>query len=107
MKFTDGHWLLRDGVKAFHPAEAYRITSDSDSLTVLAPVRRIERKGDATMGPVVTVRCSSPVPDVIAVEITHLEGVRPRGPEIELHSPETPAVDVSVDDRAAVLTSGS
>src|SRR5947208_342898 len=107
MKFTDGYWLLRDGVEAVYPAEAYQITSDSDSLTVHAPVRRIERKGDLTTGPVVTVDCTSPMPDVIGVEITHFDGVRARGPELELSSVAGTAVEVSVDDKAAVLTSGS
>ncbi|WBO69636.1 alpha-xylosidase [Streptomyces camelliae] len=107
MKFTDGYWLLRDGVEACYPADAYQITAASDSLTVHAPVRRIERRGDLTTGPVVTVRCTSPMPEVIAVEITHFEGVLARGPQLALRRAAADGVEVSVDDEAAVLTSGS
>ncbi|AXG81949.1 alpha-xylosidase [Streptomyces paludis] len=107
MKFTDGYWTLRDGVEASCPVEAYHVTSDPDSLTVMAPVRRIKHPGDLTLGPVVTVRCTSPMPDVIAVEITHFKGVRPREPELPLDAPEPASVEVSVDAGEAVLTSGA
>ncbi|MFE3829828.1 alpha-xylosidase [Streptomyces sp. NPDC059092] len=107
MKFTDGYWLLRDGVEVSSPAEAYRIDADTDALTVHAPVREIRGKGDLTMGPVVTVRCTSPMPDVIAVDVTHFSGGRPRGPELELAVDKETLVEVSVDDEAARLTSGS
>ncbi|MEV0633502.1 alpha-xylosidase [Streptomyces sp. NPDC050619] len=107
MKFTDGYWLLRAGVVAAHPAEAYQIVPGTDSLTVRAPVQRIERRGDLAMGPVVTVRCSSPLPDVIGVEITHFDGVQARGPELALSADSGAGVEVSVDAEAAVLTSGS
>ena len=37
MKFRDGYWRLRDGVRALHPAVAHRVTATDDTLTVLAP----------------------------------------------------------------------
>jgi len=30
MKFTDGNWMMREGVHAFYPAEAYDIAVRPD-----------------------------------------------------------------------------
>ncbi|MDX3388027.1 alpha-xylosidase [Streptomyces niveiscabiei] len=106
MKFTDGYWLWREGTAAVHPAQVYRVTPTPDSLTVLAPVKQLKTKGDLTSGPVVTVRCTSPMPDVIAVDISHFYGDPPAGPELDLDLSRAAPVDVTVDDEAAVLTSG-
>ena len=32
MKFTNGYWLLRDGVRAHYPAEAYEVTAEAEAL---------------------------------------------------------------------------
>lgn len=37
MKFTDGHWMVREGVDLLHPRHAYRVDATADTLTVLAP----------------------------------------------------------------------
>ncbi|WP_446215681.1 alpha-xylosidase [Micromonospora sp. IBHARD004] len=104
MKFTDGYWLMREGVHAVHPVEVLDATTGPGSLTVHAPVKRIQHRGDLLEGPVVTIACTSPVPEVIGVKITHFAG-EARRPEFELQ--DGPAeVEISVDDEAAVLTSG-
>ncbi|RZU76786.1 alpha-D-xyloside xylohydrolase [Micromonospora kangleipakensis] len=104
MKFTDGYWLMREGVHAVHPVEVLDATTGPGSLTVHAPVKRIQHRGDLLEGPVVTIACTSPVPEVIGVRITHFAG-EARRPEFELQ--DGPAeVEISVDDEAAVLTSG-
>lgn len=74
MKFSNGYWLLRDGVQAAHPVEIHDITQAAGELVVHAPTRPIHRRGDLLQGPVATVRFSSPMPDVIGVSLTHFEG---------------------------------
>lgn len=106
MKFTDGHWLLRKGVRAFYPAQAYDIDAGADSLTVYAPTMRVRHRGDTLGGPVLTIECSSPMPDVIRVRLTHLAGGGPAAPEFSLHAEGAPGATVSADEQAATLTSG-
>ena len=62
MRFSNGHWLLRDGVQAAHPVEVYDITQSAGELVVHAPTRPIRHRGDLLQGPVATVRFSSPMP---------------------------------------------
>src|SRR5204863_346353 len=53
----------------------------------------------------VTVTCSSPMADVLRVELSHFRGGRRKGPEFHLHS-ETVPVEVTTEPDVA-LTSGA
>ena len=106
MKFTDGNWLMREGVRAHYPAEAYEIDATDTGLTVLAPTRPIRHRGDTLQGPVLTVRLWSPLPGVIGVRVSHYEGARERGPRFPLNVGEDVPVATGVTDEAATLTSG-
>jgi alpha-D-xyloside xylohydrolase len=77
VKFTDGYWMVREGVDLLHPRHAYRAETTADTLTVLAPTRRIETRGEVLNTPALTIECSSPLPDVIRVTMTHNAGARP------------------------------
>ncbi len=106
MKFTDGNWMIRKGVRVQYASEAYEVEVDRASLTVSAPTRAIRHRGDTLDGAVLTVRFSSPMPDVIRVRISHFEGVQERGPHFPLFRQEADGVEIRVEDREATLTSG-
>jgi alpha-D-xyloside xylohydrolase len=88
MKFTDGRWLLRPGVQAFHPVEVLDAETGPGTLTVRAAVARIRHRGDLLKGPLITLTLSAPAPDVIAVNITHLTGAVRRPPAFAIESSE-------------------
>lgn len=106
MKFTDGNWLIRPGVHASYPAQAYDIEPGDATLTAYAPTRRIAHRGDTLAGPVLTVELSAPMPDVVRVRLTHMAGQAPREPHFALHTQPDAFAQVQVDERAASLTSG-
>ncbi|NTW41114.1 MAG: alpha-xylosidase, partial [Cellulomonadaceae bacterium] len=107
MKFTDGYWMVREGMVAKHPAQAYDVWATDDSMTVYAPTAPIVGRGDVLNRPVVTITYSSPMPDVIRVRIENHVGVLDRGPSFGLQGPARVPVDVTVDDAQGVLTSGA
>lgn len=105
MKFTDGNWMMRLGVRAHYAAEAYEVDSAERGLTIFAPTQPIRHRGDTLGGVCLTVRISSPMPDVIQVRASHYEGLQDPGPHFEIE--ESPVeVKVEVDDDFATLTSG-
>jgi alpha-D-xyloside xylohydrolase len=104
LKFTDGYWHMRDGVRPLYPAEVRDVSTDGDSLTVYAPTARIARRGDTLNRPLVTVRVESPMPDVIGVTVTHFAGGADRGPRFDL---AVATAAVQVDAGEATLTSGA
>src|SRR5262245_51357988 len=107
MKFTDGNWLLREGVQAFYPIEARDIKISHDTLPVYAPTRRIIHRRDPLTGPLLTIELSSPLPDVIRVKLTHFAGQVPKLPQfVRVAGRGAPHVTTADDDAAAMLTSG-
>jgi alpha-D-xyloside xylohydrolase len=106
LKFTDGYWMLREGVQASYPAEVRDVGTAPGSFSVYAPTQPIRHRGDMLKGPVVTLTYTSPMPDVIGVTITHFAGEETHGPRFTLHEQDAGAT-VSVGDEAAVLTSGA
>ena len=107
MKFTDGYWQLRTGVQARYPAQVYDVGVEPDALTVYAPTRKIESRGDTLNEPLLTVRCSSPAPDVISTTINHFLGGLRRSPEYELTGDPSTPVTATADEHEATLTSGA
>ena len=105
MKFTDGYWLLREGVTAAHPVEVLDVTAADGTLEIHAPTQPIRHRGDLLKGPVVTISAHTPMPDVIGLTFTHFEGEQPRGPEFDLSEQEF-SPQVGYDDEHATLTSG-
>lgn len=106
MKFTDGYWMVREGMYPLHPAEAYDVWSTDDAMTVYAPTSRITKRGDTLNRPVITVTYSSPMPDVIRVRIEHHQGAVDRGPSFALHGEDRVPVHIELRDTEGVLTSG-
>jgi alpha-D-xyloside xylohydrolase len=107
MKFTDGNWLMREGVQVQHPAQAYDIETTLETLTIYAPTQQVQHRGDTLHGPLLTLRLSSPLPDVIRVRLTHFDPDLERGPHFEVLSDTGDGVNVNVSDTNASLTSGN
>ncbi|QNP72397.1 alpha-xylosidase [Streptomyces roseirectus] len=105
MKFTDGYWLLRDGITAAHPAEVLDVTAAAGALEIHAPTQPIRHRGDLLKGPVVTISAHTPMPDVIGVTFAHFRGDPPHSPQFDLAASEfTPKL--THDESHATLTSG-
>ena len=107
MKFTDGYWQLRDGVQARYPAQVYDVTAEPDALTAYAPTRKIEHRGDTLNEPLLTVRCTSPAPDVISVSVSQFLGAGPQLPQFRLAADPSTDVRVQMDESQATITSGA
>ena len=106
MKFTDGNWLMRQGVRVQYAAQAHEVETGPETLTIYAPTKPIRHRGDTLDGALLTVRFSSPMPDVIGVRLTHHFGGSNRGPYFPLLPQEGHDVAVHADDETATLTSG-
>jgi alpha-D-xyloside xylohydrolase len=106
MKFTEGYWRMRPDVTPHFATQVYDVETSADALTVFAPERRINHRGDTLNIAMLTVRFSSPMENVIRVQLTHFKGGKPPKPEFTLF-PSHPVVQIRVDEQAASLTSGS
>jgi alpha-D-xyloside xylohydrolase len=105
MKFTDGNWMMRPGVSAHYATEAYEVRPEADALSIVAPCHAIRHRGDTLSGPALTIRVSSPLPNVIRVKVEHFQGVRDLGPHFEI-AESLGDVDIEVSEELATLKSG-
>lgn len=105
MKFTDGYWHIRDGITPYFAVQAHEVEVAPSVLTAYAATKKLNHRGDTLNLPLLTVRLSSPMPNVIRVQATHHKGRRPRMPAFELFPTEA-EVAISNDANFATLTSG-
>ncbi|MEV4172082.1 alpha-xylosidase [Nonomuraea sp. NPDC049709] len=106
MKFKDGYWRMRPGVRGEYAVAAHDVTAEAGSLRILAPAREIVHRGSTIDGPVLRVDLSSPMPDVIRVRTVHLAGSVPDSPAFAVRD-DRPDVLIGVDGKEAGLTSGA
>ncbi|MDO7905932.1 alpha-xylosidase [Paenibacillus sp. JX-17] len=105
MKFTDGYWMVRKGYELQNPVDIRDIVQNGDSITVYAATKRIEKKGDTLNGTLLKATYSSPMPNVIRVQLNHHKGKVKQGPEFELNTLQTD-VQITNEGKNAVLQSG-
>jgi alpha-D-xyloside xylohydrolase len=106
MKFTDGYWHMRPDVTAYFPVHVHEVEVAPDALTVYGPTKRLVTRGDTLNLPILTVRFSSPMPNVIRVQLWQHKGRSRKPPAFELEPLPTPDIAIHDDEQAATLTSG-
>ncbi|MCB0226083.1 MAG: alpha-xylosidase, partial [Anaerolineae bacterium] len=86
MKFTDGYWHFREGLTPHFPIHVHDIEMEPDALIVYGTTKRLTQRGDVLNTGLLTVRFSSPMPDVIRVQMWHYKGQRPLSPTFALNT---------------------
>lgn len=73
MKFTDGLWLIKDGVKPSFGLDVQSIKVNKDDSTVHLTVasKWIKHRGDTLQGPLLDVELSVPAEGIIGVKTEH------------------------------------
>ena len=76
MKFTNGYWMIRDGVDALYAREAYELAADAttESLNVLAPTSVVRGRYDTLNLHTFNVDITTPAEGVIRVRAEHWQG---------------------------------
>ncbi len=106
MKFSNGCWLLREGTEGFFPAQAYFVDVSEKEVSICAPTHPIEERGATLEGPNLTLRITSPAPEVFRIQACHYAGVQPSSPQFELNITDQ-ALDVCEDENSVSIKSGS
>lgn len=97
---------MRPGVIPHYPVQVHEVEVEPDALTVYGATRRLMHRADTIGLPLLTVRFSSPMPNVIRVQIYHHKGQQPRKPEFQLKDQQVTKVEIHDNSQVATLTSG-
>jgi alpha-D-xyloside xylohydrolase len=104
MKFTDGFWLLREGVSALHATHLQKVEQRNEGFNALVSPKVVEHRGATLNSALFELEFSSPASDVIGVRIRHH-----RGGEDSLSfdlNHENPSTIFSESEDAVEFTSG-
>lgn len=109
MKFTDGNWLLKPGIKASYANSIYdsRIVESiqEQELILTVPCQSIRHRGDTLRGPVLKVKIAPVCDGIIRVKISHFEG----SAVSEMHFPKSnfeKSGSILIDEGKAVVDAG-
>ena len=107
MKFHNGCWLFKEGYECFSPQHVYEVRKTDTQLVLCAPTSRIEAKGDTLGGINLTIKITTPMPEVIRVQTFHHMGVQKKAPEFELNLSQEAPLNVEEQDNLIIVKSGS
>ncbi|MDR3020084.1 MAG: alpha-xylosidase, partial [Treponema sp.] len=106
MKFTNGYWLIKEGIQSHFAACATEIEKRENELIVYAPERPIRHRGDTLNMQLLTIRYSSPMKNIIRVRISHHEGAADNRPHFPLDVDPAFKPTINVEEKTAVFKSG-
>ncbi len=107
MKFNNGCWLFKEGTACFSPHEVYYTRISDTEVTLCAPTHPIAQRG-ATLGGInLTIRISSPMPDVLRIQASHHTGRLKRAPSFDLKLNDPQKLQVEDREDKITVTTGS
>ena len=107
MKFTDGYWQMRLDMTPHYAAQVHEVTLEDNAITVYAPVGKLLERGHTVNQPLLTLRYSSPMENVIRVQCVHHKGQLPHKPAFGLTTESNSQVTVADSENSTTLTSGN
>ncbi|MDE6739605.1 MAG: alpha-xylosidase [Lachnospiraceae bacterium] len=107
MKFSNGCWLFKEGVSCFSPSEVCYTTVKDTEVTLCTPTHPIKERGDTLGGVNLTIRITSPMPDVIRVQTFHHMGTVKKTPSFELNLDNPQVLQVEDTTDTLTITSGT
>ncbi|MBD5505267.1 MAG: alpha-xylosidase [Lachnospiraceae bacterium] len=107
MKFSNGCWLFKEGVSCFSPNEVCYTTVKDTEVTLCAPTHPIKERGDTLGGVNLTIRITSPMPDVIRVQTFHHMGAVNKTPSFELNLDNPQVLQAEDTTDTLTVTSGT
>jgi alpha-D-xyloside xylohydrolase len=106
MKFTNGYWLVKDGIKANFAAHALEIEKNETTLTVYAPIKSTKTRSDIINATMLAVSYSSPMKNVIRVHLSHFAGANRIEPSFTLAKDTAFKPEIADTGNAANFTAG-
>ncbi|MDO4338659.1 MAG: alpha-xylosidase [Eubacteriales bacterium] len=107
MKFGNGCWLQKEGIECFAPQEVYFVKCSEKEAVICAPTHRIVKRGDTLGGINLTVRITTPAPEMIRVQVSHYLGIQEKKPAFELNFNEDFKGEFCETEDEVIVKSGS
>ncbi|MBK9745338.1 MAG: alpha-xylosidase [Chloroflexi bacterium] len=108
MKFNKGQWQLLPDTSVIYPITITDVVVEADALTISGYDHRVYNRNSFIGGTTINARFTSPMPNVIRVQLTHFKGRLPRTPAFDLdYTLTNPNVETGRDEARAWLKAGA
>ena len=107
MKFSNGCWIMKEGVGCFSPKEIYFTENKGGMLKLTAPTSQIVNRGCTLGGVVLTLEVSVPLEGVIRVKTYHYKGAAKDAPQFELDLKDAEDLDYDETEDIIIVRSGN
>jgi alpha-D-xyloside xylohydrolase len=108
MKFDLGQWELQPGTQAIYPLTITDVTLDDDALVVTGFSHQLHARWSYIHGSIIIARFTSPMPNVIRVQLSYHKGQKERQPAFDLdYSLRNAEAEFGRDEQRAWLKTGS
>lgn len=97
MKYSDGGWLIQEGYEVEYAAHIYESRIVGDKLHLYAPFRYIDHKGLSLDGGMLTIEVSSPLKNILGINVYHHKGFINHGPHFNIEK-DNPEVTIEETD---------
>ena len=99
--------MLLPGVEAIYLVSVQDIKTEDGALVVTGYRQQGRSRGELLSGSIITARFSSPMPDVIRVQLTHFKGKQPKGSRFDFdHAKVNAQAEAGQDEEKAWLRAG-
>lgn len=105
MKFTDGNWLVREGYSIHFPKIVHEVAEETNSVTLYAPCKYINHRGDTLDGPLLTIKLTAPIENVVRIQTWHFQGGKEKYPNFAV-ADEAHSLNVTTDETTLTFESG-
>jgi len=105
MKFTNGYWMMRQGVTAYPCTEVRDVEVTETTCTIYVHAWKILNRGMTLGGPLLTLKFSSPVEGILHLEMCHYKGVAKKEPSYPFKD-ERHTLTVSNNENEVTITTG-
>lgn len=106
MKFSDGNWLLPEGMSILNPHHVHSVRVTERKVEVLALAVRGHGRADQINAPTFTLTLTAPMEGVIGIRIEHHKGSLKRGPAFDLTADDGHRPVVVDSEEALSFSSG-
>ncbi len=106
MKFTNGYWQMRAGMTPHYAEQVHEVEIESDAVTIYAPTKKLTGRGDTLNLPMLTIRYSTPMENVIRVQIIHHKGIHPSKPEFTVYEQPNQKPIITNNEKSVSIASG-
>lgn len=86
MRFNNGGWLPADGINKIYPTEIYDVKHVGNTVEICIFFKFAQSKGCLLAGPIFTYIVSSPMEDVLKLELVHYRYTKQTGPSFKLYT---------------------